>query len=288
VPSFAGVVGCLSIALFGMHLALLPAAAQQAIETRTLFDQRIERLPAGPLCWDVRRGSLAPGSGSPASGFHVHGWVVAYVFDGLERFQYDDGRADTIGPTQAALFEQGTPHRHESIGAVPRTNIGYELTCERLPNSIDNTGTLPGIRSGVPYQIQMRERVWPPGAQTPVHILSGPSATYVLEGTIARTTSSGTRRSGPGELYVSPVGELAQNTNVGAVPARTLDVDLWPAGEVRSTAQPGARLPSPIPAQLPRTGGALPWAGVSALGLGLFVLAAGVGARRVNWVTRRR
>lgn len=217
-----------------------------SIKTRTLFEQRVEQLPQQPLCWDVRTGSLAPGAKTPATGFHTHGWVVAYVSGGTERVTYEKGASYTVSAGGGILFEANKPHVHESIGTVPRTNVGFELTCQRQPRSVGNSGTLPGIRSGaVSYQVQLRERTWPSGAKTPVHILSGPTTTYVLEGTIGRSTSSGTARSSAAELYVSPVGELAQNTCVGSTPCRTLDVDMWPSGETRSVAQPDKTLPPP-------------------------------------------
>ena len=217
------------------------------IQTKTLFEQRVEQLPQQPICWDVRTGSLAPGAKSPATGFHTHGWVAAYVTGGAERLTYEGGASSITNTGEGILFDANKPHVHESIGTVPRTNIGFELTCTRQTGSIATSGPLPGIRSGtVPYQVQMRERSWPSGAKTPVHILSGPTTTYVLEGTIGRSTASGTARSGPGELYVSPVGEIAQNTCVSTTPCRTLDVDTWPSGETRSVAQPpDIRLPSP-------------------------------------------
>ena len=246
--------------LLGLALAgETPAArGQEPIQTGTLLEARIERLPDGPVCWDIRRGSLAPGAKSPATGFHVHGWVVAYVTGGIERVTYEGGASTTLEADRAGLFAAGSPHVHESIGTVPRTNIGFEMSCERLPNSQGNSGTLPGIRSGpVVYQVQLRERVWPPGSQTPVHILSGPTTTFVLEGTIARSTSAGLQESGSGTVYVSPVGELAQNTNVGSTPARTLDLDVWPVGDTRSVAQPPeVRLPSPFARAMPRAGDA--------------------------------
>ena len=217
-----------------------------SIQTRTLFEQRVDRLPQQPLCWDVRTGSLAPGAKSPATGFQTHGWVVAYLTGGTERVTYEGGASFTVNAGGGILFEAVKPHVHESVGTVPRTNISFELTCQRQPNSTGTSGTLPGIRSGaVPYQVQLRERTWPSGAQTPVHILTGPTTTYIREGTIGQSTSSGTARSGPGDLYVSPVGALAQNTCVSSTPCRTLDVDTWPSGETRSVAQPGKILPRP-------------------------------------------
>lgn len=226
-----------------------PAATtpQLAIQTKTLFEQRLEQLPQGPLCWDVRAGSLAPGSKSPATGSHTHGWVVNYVTAGAERVTYEGAASFTVvNAGEGILFQADKPHVHESVGTVPRTNIGFELTCQRQPNSVGNTGTLPGMRPGIPYQVQMRERTWPSGAQTPVHVLSGPTTTYVVEGTIGRSTASGAARSGSGELYVSPVGERAQNTCVSSTPCRTIDVDTWPSGETRSVAQPpDVRLPAP-------------------------------------------
>jgi len=220
--------------------------SRPSIQTRTLFEQRVAQLPQQPLCWDVRTGSLAPGAKSPAKGFHTHGWVVGYVTGGAERVTYEGGASFTVNAGGGILFEAGKPHVHESVGTVPRTNIGFELTCKRQPNSIGTFGPLPGIRSGpVPYQVQLRERTWPSGAQTPVHILSGPTTTYIREGTIGQSTASGTARSGPGDLYVSPVGELAQNTCVSSTPCRTLDVDTWPSGATRSVAQPGKILPRP-------------------------------------------
>lgn len=217
-----------------------------AIQTRTLFEKRVDQLPQQPLCWDVRTGSLAPGAKSPATGFHTHGWVVAYVTGGAERVTYDAGASFAVNAGGGILLEAGKPHAHESVGTVPRTNIGFELTCQRLPNSIGTSGPLPGIRSGaVPYQVQLRERTWPSGVQTPVHILSGPTTTYVLEGTIGRVTSSGSARSGPGDVYVSPVAELAQNTCVSSTACRTVDIDTWPSGETRSFPQPDKRLPPP-------------------------------------------
>ncbi len=217
-----------------------------AIQTRTLFEQRVEQLPKQPLCWDVRTGSLAPGAKSPATGFHTHSWVVAYVTGGAERVTYEGGASFTVNAGGGILFEAAKAHVHESVGTVPRTNIGFELTCQRQPNSTGTSGPLPGMRSGsVPYQVQLRERTWPSGAQTPVHVLSGPTTTYILEGTIGQSTSSGTARSGPGNLYVSPVGELAQNTCVSSTACRTLDIDTWPSGETRSLPQQGKRLPLP-------------------------------------------
>jgi quercetin dioxygenase-like cupin family protein len=222
------------------------ATSGPSIQTRTLFEQRVEQLPQQPLCWDVRTGSLAPGAKSPATGFHTHGWVVAYLTGGTERVTYAGGASFTVNAGGGILFEAGKPHVHESVGTVPRTNIGFELTCQRQQNSTGTSGPLPGIRSGpVPYQVQLRERTWPSGAQTPVHILSGPTTTLLREGTIGQSTSSGTARFGPGDLYVSPVGELAQNTCVSSTPCRTLDVDTWPSGETRSVAQPGKILPRP-------------------------------------------
>lgn len=232
-------------------------AAPAPIETRTLFETRIELPVERPLCWDVRQGSLAPGSKSPATGFHTHGWVVAYVTGGAERVTYEGGKGvATLTAGQAGLFAAGSPHLHESIGPTARTNIGFELSCQRLTGSQGNTGPLPGIRPGqVAYQIQARVREWPVGSQTAVHLLSGPTATYVIEGAIARATPAGIAQSSAGELYVSPVGELAQNTNIGSTPARTLDVDLWPAGETRSVAQPPEiRLPSPLSVGMPNAG----------------------------------
>jgi quercetin dioxygenase-like cupin family protein len=167
-------------------------------------------------------------------------------------FRTRTGGSDTVGPGQAALFEADTPHRHDSVGTVPRSNVGFEMTCEPQPNSIGNTGNLP-VRSGaVAHEIQVRERIWHPGARTPVHVLSGPTATLVLEGTIQTTSTAGATCFGPGEIYVSPVDVVAQNINVGNVPARTLDVDLWPTGEIRSVPQPEDRLvPSAISPSCP-------------------------------------
>lgn len=222
------------------------APPSPAIKTRTLFERRVDQLPQQPLCWDARTGSLAPVAKSPAKGFHTHGWVVAYVTGGAERVTYEGGASFTINAGEGILFEAGKPHVHESVGTVPRTNIGFELTCKRKSNSSGTSGPLPGIRSGpVPYQVQLRERTWPSGAKTPVHILSGPTTTYIREGTIGRSTASGSARSGPGDLYVSPVGELAQNTCVSSTACRTVDIDTWPSGETRSVAQPGKILPRP-------------------------------------------
>lgn len=236
---FLGVLVALGIAM----VPALSSAMQQPIESRTLLEDQIDLVPDMKLCWDVRRGSLAAGSASPASGYQVHGWVVNYVVEGIEHFVYEDGREGIIGPGEAALFEADTPHRHESIGTGPRVNIAYELSCDPLPNSVANTGVIPGVEPGL-HQIQVRERTWAPGAQTPVHIVSGPTTTYVLEGTIGRSLASGIDCPGPGEIYVSPVGELAQNTNIGDIPARTLDVDVWPVGETRTVPQTGVVLPS--------------------------------------------
>lgn len=166
---------------------------------------------------------------------------------GSERVTYDGGASSTVNAGEGILFAADKPHVHESIGTVPRANIAFELTCTRQTGSVATSGPLPGIRPGaVPYQVQGRERNWPSGAQTPVHKLSGPTTTYVLEGTIARVTASGAARSGPREVYVSPVGEIAQNTCVSSTACRTLDVDTWPTGETRSVSQPpDVRLPSP-------------------------------------------
>lgn len=253
LTALAGLAACAPAPTLVPPTAAAPTATKvaaappsPAIKTRTLFEQRVEQLPQQPLCWDVRTGSLAPGAKSPAKGFHTHGWVVAYVSGGTERVTYEKGASYTVSAGGGILIETNKPHVHESIGTVPRTNIGFELTCQRQPKSVGNSGTLPGIRSGaVSYQVQLRERTWPSGAKTPVHILSGSTTTYVLEGTIGRSTSSGTARFSAGELYVSPVGELAQNTCVSSTPCRTVDVDMWPSGETRSVAQPDKTLPPP-------------------------------------------
>lgn len=236
---FCRVACALLVLTIGIFPGRSVSGAQIPIETKTLLEEQLERLPEASLCWDVRHGSLAPGGVSPAAGYHVHGWVVAYVFDGIERVEYEDGRVGTIEPGQAVLFEADTPHRHVSIGGVPRANVGFELTCQPQPNAVGNTGVLPGLVAGAgPYRLQVRERTWQPGARTPVHVISGPTSTYVLEGTIQRNTASdGVGCAAGGELYVSPVGELAQNTSVGSVAARTIDVDVWPAGEIRTAPQ---------------------------------------------------
>lgn len=244
----------------GLRIACAVVAAPTAavpapIETRVLFEGRIEQLPQGPVCWDVRRGSLAPGAKSPGTGFHTHSWVASYVFEGAERVTYDGGAPAVFQAGQAAFFAAGVPHSHESIGAAPRANLNFELSCERLAGSLANTGALPGIRPGVPYQVQIRERIWAPGAATPVHVLSGPTTTFVMQGAIARSTAGGVAQSGPGDIYVSPVGQLAQNRNVGSTPAWTIDVDTWPAGEVRSVSQPpGVTVPGGVAPAPPRTG----------------------------------
>ena len=187
----------LACALVSTVVAVVPTAVSGGaqpppIEARTLLDTRVDKLPAGSLCWDVRSGRLAPGSSSPAAGYHTHGLVVSYVFDGVERVVYEDGRALTLGSGEAALIEQGVSHRHESVGAEARTNLNYELTCEAQAGSLANTGVLPGVRSELgTHRIQVRERVWPSGAGTPVHVISGPTSTYVVEGTIRRDTASG-------------------------------------------------------------------------------------------------
>lgn len=234
----------LAMGAFGASSVASSLARQQPIETRTLLEERLELVPQGPSCWDVRSGSLSAGNASPATGYHVHGMVVTYVVDGVELIEWEEGTVVTLGPGQAAQIGENEPHRHESIGAGPRVNINFEMTCQTQPNSLGNTGPLPGIglEPGT-YQIQARERSWQPGAQTPVHVLTGPTATYVLEGTIGRSTILEVACSGAGDLYVSPVGERAQNTNIGEVPARTLDVDVWPTGTLRSVPQPAAQLP---------------------------------------------
>lgn len=246
------------VVLLGLAFASEAPAArgQEPIESRTILEARVDRLPEGPVCWDIRRGSLAPGAKSPATGLHSHGMVVSYVTAGTERVTYDGAAAVTVETGQALLIEGNKPHGHESVGAGPRANVNFELSCEKLANSLGNSGPLPGIHPGpVPYQIQLRERGWPPGSQTPVHILSGPTTTYVLEGTIARSTPAGTLESGAENVYVGPVGELAQNTNIGSTAARSLDLDVWPAGETRSVAQPPeVRLPSPFVKAMPRAG----------------------------------
>jgi quercetin dioxygenase-like cupin family protein len=216
------------------------------ITTKTLLERRIERLPPLPLCWDIRKGSLEPGASAPAKGFHTHGWVLAYVTGGAERVTYDNGAQFHINAGEGTLFEANRAHRHESIGKEPRTNIAFEMTCERMKTSVANSGELPRMRTDVPYQIQLRERIWAPGAKTPVHILSGPTTTLVLEGTIGQSQSKRTARSAAGEVYVSPVGELAQNSCVSPTPCRTLDIDTWPSGEKRTVPQPATvQLPAP-------------------------------------------
>jgi quercetin dioxygenase-like cupin family protein len=214
--------------------------AQPSIETKTVLEAQVDQLPGGSACWDVRRGSLAPGAASPAAGYHTHGLVATYVLDGTERIEYEDGHSAVVSAGEAALISDGVAHRHESVGATPRTNLNFELTCERQANSLGNTGPLPGVNGDLgSHRIQVRERQWPAGAQTPIHVISGPTSTYVLAGAIQRdSASAGIACSQAGELYVSPVGELAQNSNVGSEMARTVDLDIWPAGEIRTAPQP--------------------------------------------------
>lgn len=238
----------ITVLLVAMAMAAVPGVAssdvQQPIATETLLERQAA-MPEGPVCWDVRSGSLAPASSSPPSGFHTHGLVVTYVMEGIEQIEYEDGNMVTLGPGEAGLIDEAIPHRHVSVGATARTNLNFELSCEPLTNSQGNTGALPIWRGpAAPYQVQLRQRTWQAGAQTAVHTLSGPTATYVLEGTIGRSTTDGVGCSGAGELYVSPVGQIAQNTNVGERPARTLDVDLWPVGGIRT-------IPLPAQGQVP-------------------------------------
>ncbi|HEY3117714.1 MAG TPA: hypothetical protein VGK54_13305 [Chloroflexota bacterium] len=232
--------------VIGAATSAASSSLQQPIATGTLLETQVV-MPEGSVCWDVRSGSLAPASSSPASGFHTHGLVITFVVDGIEQIEYQDGSVVTLGPGEAGLIDDAVPHRHVSVGTTPRTNFNFELSCEPLANSRGNTGPLPIWRGpAVPYRVQVRQRTWQPGAQTAVHTLSGPTATYVLEGIIGRSTTDGVGCSGAGELYVSPVGQVAQNTNVGESPARTLDVDLWPMGGIRTIALPSeGQVPTP-------------------------------------------
>lgn len=285
------VCGLVSLAL-GMLMAAHPAAAEDPPRpmARVLLTQRVELLPQEPLCWNVLQETRPPGDRSPGEGFHAEPLAVVYRVEGLHRIEYLGGPTPTVGPGEGMFIGQDNWHVHVNPGTAQMVDLRFELTCDprtrgRAITPLGRTGLLPGIRSGpVPYEVQLVEQQGAPGAQTPARIIPGPMVWYVLEGAVAQSTSAGSARYGPGDLFVSPVGTPFQTSFVSATPSRVLIVHLWPAGEQARPIQ-DVQLPRPTPATLPRTGDEFSWAGPLALLVGTLLLAAGVGLRHKAGVT---
>lgn len=92
-------VGAASVLV--LPLCAATAEAQTEIETKTLFEQQLERLSEQPICWDVRTGGLAPGAKAPGESFDSHGWVAAYITGGSEHVTYEGGEEHTVSAGKA-------------------------------------------------------------------------------------------------------------------------------------------------------------------------------------------
>lgn len=254
------IISGLALLALGVLLTVPAAEAQQPPEptTRRLVNQRVEELPQGaPVCWNVFRFQAPPGFRTPTEGYGVAPIDVAAIFEGSVQVEYAGGPTVVAKAGEGGFIGQGNWRAISTVGATPAQAIVFRLTCARVPPAggdspiathLGKTDVLPGIRLGpVPYQVRLLERTFAPGAKGDLHAHTGPVTQYVLEGTLAVSTSAGVSHYKAGDVVVISPGVPVQASNVSNAPARTLILPIWPAAEPLQIEAPGVRLPSTPP-----------------------------------------
>lgn len=277
-----------------------PAAADDPVSpdpiSTTLVNERVELLPQRPLCWNLFRLTTPAGARVPAQGYAAAPLSVVYLSQGEIRGEYSAGPTWSERAGQAHFIGENNWFAHQTVSSGPATHLVFTLSCPQYPpagtpgvTQLANTGELTGIRPGVPYSLFMAEEVRLPTTELrPLRLIPGPAINYVLEGSVYRVTGAGSRRYGPGELYVNPPGEPFVVLNAGPGPSRLVTMRLWPVGEAGNP-QPNLPFANPFlrPTALPSAGDALDPVALAVAGLGVALLAmAAFGRRRTLQTTQ--
>src|SRR5688572_25426173 len=92
------------LGVLSFALGMLGSAASVKAETpplpaaQILFEQIVDRLPAGPLCWNVVEETVAAGARIPGQGYHGGPPHVIYVLEGETRLEYAGGSSTLLRP----------------------------------------------------------------------------------------------------------------------------------------------------------------------------------------------
>ncbi len=295
MPRFTLVLTGLVSLILGMLMSVSQAAAEDpppAPVARLLVSQRVELLPQEPLCWRIVEATRPAGTRRPPSGYVADPLSLFYLAAGEAQIEYAGGPTVQVKAGQGAFIGANNWFAWSIGGTARERNIVFALSCQTFPpgvpnvTQLGNTGPLPGVRPDKgPHIIDFREVRWAVGAQIPPSITGGPRSFLILEGEFAFGMPEGLRRLGPGETITVPAGTPYQTTNVGAVPALLLNVQITPVGEVTARIPASdVRLINPLaaaaPAALPRAGDHLSWLSSLAMLMGAVLMAAGINLRR--------
>ncbi|MCX6021065.1 MAG: hypothetical protein NTZ05_04935 [Chloroflexi bacterium] len=295
--------GLLSLAV-GILGAVAPVAGAAPPEpvTRVLFEQRVERLPDGPVCWNVFREVLPVGAKFPSEGFNSDPPSAAYVQEGQAQLDFSGGPSALLQAGNGAFIGNNNWYTLSNTGTRPARILVFSLSCKPTTQGqpgvtqLRDTDPLRGILPAEPYILRLQEHQYQPGSQTPIQVAAGPQMSYVLQGSVLYGTVPGLIKHHAGDLHTIPTRTPRQVTNAEATAARTLVLHLYPASDPVQTLATGVRLPNPLtspsgaapaspgttPSGLPRTGESLPWLPPLAMLAGVLLIAAGLAARRTG------
>lgn len=239
-------------------VAVAPGAAEEPPPpTLTeLVSQPVDALPQGPLCWVVAEHAIPPRGQIPETADHSHGLTLVYQVEGPQSLELTGDPGVTLDPGQAAFLASGTPHAHVNRSSSPSRDVFFILATEArctnpsptAPPGVTNFGVsafLQGLAPDSPYQVQLVEVRYEPGAQGKVQTAAGPVATFVLEGSLAVITEAGITYYQAGDIITYAPDVIFQNTNLGDAPSRQLNARLGRPGEPFLRTVPDVELPSP-------------------------------------------
>lgn len=285
------IAGGLVSLMLGATAMVAPVAADDPPlpAAQILFEQVVDRLPSGPLCWNVVEETVAAGARVPGQGYHGGAPHVIYVLEGETRLEYAGGAATLLRPASGAFVGNDNWHARTNPGTTPARALVFTLTCEAATAGpgrtvrLASSGPLAGVRPDAPYLVRFQDRSYAEGAQTPVQMGAGPQISHVLAGNLVYSTPAGLARHQGGDFLIIPTGTPRQVTNLSGAAARTLVIHLYPASDPVQVTPASVTLPSPAaatPAALPRTGDS--GGGMAALATlaGMLLLAVGLRVRR--------
>jgi len=159
--------GMIGVLVFGLSLAPLTAAAQQALVVKALAEKTITELPTGPLYWR------------------------------LENFP-------TRAQAEAAAGPAGLVA--ESGGKVWLVTLGPSGGSSASGVKVAEVGPLPKVVAKQ-YLLRINEASGSPGSITTIHTHPGSEAFYVVAGEQSIRTAEGTIRVSVGQPETGPGGD---------------------------------------------------------------------------------
>lgn len=192
------------------------------------------QLPKGDWALAVLEVNFPPGtainnaSGEPPILFHqAEGWLS---------IQYPDGSSKITGPGSA--FFEAKPHTVSVVGNAAVKGVGFALVPAgvQLPSPppgikpLKLSDKLTGLRTG-PYVFALAQVRLHPGEPGWNHYHPGPSAAYVLEGTLRHTYAGVATTEGPTSVWFEYVNVPTDAFVVGDKVSRVVAALLFPADQ---------------------------------------------------------